>query len=264
MPAFIDDASKKIHHNFIGVVDKVIEYFKTHKSLSFDLTCEKVSYNKKVKKYGPKYALYHITANFLPCLREVCDHNADYFTYTYKKRSPSFFIGKITMKQITQDSFSKLNEIIFDMIVQSFRLLTIKNNVDGLPPAVDMSLRPSAPFQEPKKVVGELEFHREYIEYVKEMFGYKGSKEYPKMIMMIDQVKTQDFFSITRIADPQRYLPESPSSNKVYNGIDDPRYYERSSFDDEVEQDDLPIFPDMNYKVGMAIIGATMMSCTVC
>lgn len=209
MPGFIDDTSKKIHHNFIGVVDEVIEYFKTHKSLSFDLTCEKVSYSKKVKKYGPKYALYHITANFLPCLREVCDHNADYFTYTYKKRSPSYFIGKITMKQITQDSFSKLNEIIFDMIVQSFYLLTTKNSV------------------------GELEFHREYIEYMKEMFGFKGSKDYPKMVMMIDQVKTLDFSSITRIADPQRYLPESPSSNKVYNGIDDPRYYERSSFDDE-------------------------------
>ncbi len=235
MPAFIDDVSKKIHHNFIGVVDKVIEYFKTHKSLSFDLTCEKVSYSKKVKKYGPKYALYHITANFLPCLREVCDHNADYFTYTYKKKSLSYFIGKITMKQITQDSFSKLNEIIFDMIVQSFRLLTTKNSE------------------------GELEFHREYIEYVKEMFGYKGSKQYPKMVMMIQEVNTMDFSSYA-----QRYLEDPLSSNKIYNGIDDPRYLlERSSHDHIIEKEDISKVKKRGEGIAM-LTGATMMSCTVC
>jgi hypothetical protein len=160
-----------INDKYLNFLNILIEKFKYHDELigplEYDLkiTNEKLQINKF-------QVINTITENFLFCLEQICDHNADYFIYqtekvpkkngkVYKNKLPK--IGNRTLlKRILKDSDNKFHQTIFGNIIELFEPLIIKdeNNV--------------------------MQLNKEYIDYVKSTFN--DDKNFSKMIMVFDNI----------------------------------------------------------------------------
>ena len=166
-----DESIISINEKYLNLLDELIEKFKYHNELigplesDLKLTKEKLPINKF-------QVIDTITDNFLFCLEQITDHNADYFIYqkekipkkngkVYKNKLPK--IGNRTLfKKILKDADNKFTNKIFESIVEFFNILTIKDEND------------------------HFIFKEEYINHVKENFT--ENKNYNKMIMVFDNI----------------------------------------------------------------------------
>ena len=160
-----------INNKYLNFLNILIEKFKYHDELigpleyDIKITNEKLPLNKF-------QVINTITENFLFCIEQICDHNADYFIYQtekvpkkngkiYKNKLPK--IGNRTLlKRILKDSDNKFHQTIFGNIIELFEPLIIKdeNNV--------------------------MQLNKEYIDYVKSTFN--DDKNFSKMIMVFDNI----------------------------------------------------------------------------
>jgi hypothetical protein len=160
-----------INDKYISFLTELNEKFKYHDELSGPLESDlKLTHEKlPTNKYQ---VIDIITDNWLFCLEQLSDHNADYFIYqkekTVKKQGKVFKnklskIGNRTLlKKILKDSESKYIEKIFKEIIEIVELLTEKDENNNL------------------------KFKNEYITYVKNNFN--DNKNFSKMIMVIDNL----------------------------------------------------------------------------
>lgn len=160
-----------INEKYLLFLNELLEKFKYHNDLvgplqsDFKLTKDKLPENTF-------QVIDTITDNFLFCLEQICDHNADYFIYqkekTVKKNGKSFKnklpkIGNRTLlKRVLSESDTKFCDKIFCNIIEFFSIMTLKNENDVLV------------------------FNQEYIDYVKENFN--ENKNFSKMIMVFDNI----------------------------------------------------------------------------
>ena len=160
-----------INNKYLNFLNILIEKFKYHDELigplEYDLkiTNEKLQINKF-------QVINIITENFLFCLEQICDHNADYFIYQtekvpkkngkiYKNKLPK--IGNRTLlKRILKDSDNKFHQMIFGNIIELFEPLIIKDENNAM------------------------QLNKEYIDYVKSTFN--DDKNFSKMIMVFDNI----------------------------------------------------------------------------
>ena len=166
-----DESIISINEKYINLLNELIEKFKYHDELigplesDLKLTKEKLPINKF-------QVINIITDNFLFCLEQINDHNADYFIYqkekipkkngkVYKNKLPK--IGNRTLlKKLLKEADNKLTDKIFKEIIDMFNILTIKDENNSYI------------------------FKEEYLNYVKENFN--ENKNFSKMIMVFDNV----------------------------------------------------------------------------
>ena len=166
-----DESIISINEKYINLLNELIEKFKYHDELigplesDLKLTKEKLPINKF-------QVINIITDNFLFCLEQINDHNADYFIYqkekipkkngkVYKNKLPK--IGNRTLlKKLLKETDNKLTDKIFKEIIDMFNILTIKDENNSYI------------------------FKEEYLDYVKENFN--ENKNFSKMIMVFDNV----------------------------------------------------------------------------
>jgi DNA-binding ferritin-like protein (Dps family) len=128
---------------------------------------------KELLENNKYYTLSVITDNYLFCLEQINDHNADYFIYQkekiVKKNGKSYKnklskVGNRTLlKRVLKDSDSNFTSKIFKTILELFELLTLKDENNTLV------------------------FNNDYITYVKDNFN--ENKNFSKMIMVFDNVE---------------------------------------------------------------------------
>jgi hypothetical protein len=157
-----------INKKYIDFVENLLEFFKHHNTLKGSLEGDiKLIKEKLVEN---EFEIIDIlTDNFLYCLEQINDQNADYFIYqkekitkkngkTYKNKLPK--IGnKTLLKRILSDLDVKSYDKTFKDILDFFNLLIIKEEET-------------------------IYFNNEYINYVKENFN--EHKFFSKMIMVFD------------------------------------------------------------------------------
>ena len=160
-----------INDKYLNLLNDLIEKFKYHNELigplesDLKLTKEKLPLNKF-------QVIDTITDNFLFCLEQINDHNADYFIYqkekipkkngkVYKNKLPK--IGNRTLlKRLLKESDNKYTDKIFLEIIDIFNILTVKDESNNYI------------------------FKEEYVNYVKENFN--ENKNFSKMIMVFDNI----------------------------------------------------------------------------
>jgi hypothetical protein len=166
-----DESIISINEKYLNLLSELIEKFKYHDELigplesDLKLTKEKLPTNKY-------QVIDTITDNFLFCLEQINDHNADYFIYqkekipkkngkVYKNKLPK--IGNRTLlKKLLKEADNKFIDKIFKEIINFFNILTIKDENNNFI------------------------FKEEYINYVKENFN--ENKNFSKMIMVFDNI----------------------------------------------------------------------------
>ena len=160
-----------INEKYISFLNDLLEKFKHHDQLlgpldsDLKLTKEKLPQNK--------YQVIDIVIdNFLFCLEQLNDYNADYFIYqkekiskkngkSYKNKLPKIGVRTL-LKKILNDSDTKSQERIFKDIIEMVKLLTYKDENNSIV------------------------FNEEFVNYVKDNFD--ENKNYSKMIMVFDNV----------------------------------------------------------------------------
>ena len=163
------EATTLINAKYLVFLTDLSEKFKYHDDLAGPLDSDLKLTNEKLPEN--KYQVVDIiTDNFLFCLEQISDHNADYFIYQKEKttkKNGKVYKNKLSkvgnrtlLKKILKDSDPKFVEKIFKEIVEMIELLTIKDE---------------------NEVV---QFNTEYVNYVKDNFN--DNKNFSKMIMVFD------------------------------------------------------------------------------
>ena len=170
-PSF-SEAIPIINEKYLSFFNELVDKFKYHSDLIGPLESD-LKAMKELLEENKNYTLGIITDNFLFCLEQINDHNADYFIYqkekTLKKNGKSYKnklskVGNRTLlKRVLKDSEQKFTSKIFKTILEIFDLLTVKDEN------------------------GVLVFNNDYIEYVKDNFN--ENKNFSKMIMVFDNVE---------------------------------------------------------------------------
>jgi hypothetical protein len=164
------DAILVINEKYINFVTNLLEFFKHHNTLRGSLEGDLKAIKEKLLEN--EYEIIDIlTDNFLYCLEQISDHNADYFIYqkekvqkkngkSYRNKLPK--IGNRTLlKRILNELDVKSYDSTFKDILDFFDLLLFKDN-------------------------DVLFFNSEYITYVKDNFN--EHKFFSKMIMVFDNI----------------------------------------------------------------------------
>jgi hypothetical protein len=192
-----------INDKYISFLTELNEKFKYHDDLSGPLESDLKLTNEKlpINKYQ---VIDTITDNWLFCLEQLSDHNADYFIYqkekTIKKQGKVFKnklskVGNRTLlKKILKDSESAFIEKIFNNIIEIIMLLTEKDENSNL------------------------KFKNDYISHVKNNFN--DNKNFSKMIMVFDNVdnilnsKLDDDENNEKDLGDDKNIEEEPSKSK--------------------------------------------------
>jgi hypothetical protein len=164
------DAILVINEKYVNFVTNLLEFFKHHNTLRGSLEGDLKAIKEKLLEN--EYEIIDIlTDNFLYCLEQISDHNADYFIYqkekvqkkngkSYRNKLPK--IGNRTLlKRILNELDVKSYDSTFKDILDFFDLLLFKDN-------------------------DVLFFNDEYITYVKDNFN--EHKFFSKMIMVFDNI----------------------------------------------------------------------------
>ena len=160
-----------VNEKYMVIVNCLLDKFKYHDDLAGPLSSDLKFIKDKLSESN--YAIIDIiTDNFLFCLEQVSDHNADYFTYQkekIKKNNGKSYKNKLSkignrtlFKWVLKESDNKFIDKLFDDFVEIFNLLVVKDSDDNMI------------------------FNEEYVEYVKENFN--ENKNFSKMIMVFDNV----------------------------------------------------------------------------
>jgi hypothetical protein len=171
-PSF-SEAIPIINEKYLQFFTELVEKFKYHDDLTGPLESD-LKAMKELLEENKYYTLDIITDNYLFCLEQINDHNADYFIYQkekiVKKNGKSYKnklskVGNRTLlKRVLKDSDSNFTSKIFKIILELLDLLIVKDENNSLV------------------------FNNEYVEYVKENFN--DNKNFSKMIMVFDNVDT--------------------------------------------------------------------------
>jgi hypothetical protein len=165
------EAINKINEQYLLFFNELIEKFKYHEELIGPLQSDLKVFNDKLLENN-NFIINSITDNFLFCLEQISDHNADYFIYQKEKipkKNGKVYKNKLSkvgnktlLKNVLKESNNNYSDTIFSTIISYFMLLTFKN--------------------ENNVII----FNGDYINHVKENFT--ENKNFSKMIMVIDNL----------------------------------------------------------------------------
>ena len=166
-----DEIIPIINQKYLNAISNLNSLFKHHKELgpSIKNDIEKMNENLITDKY---HILNILTDNYLYCLEEVKDLNADFFVYQEVKKikkkgkvtkSKISKIGeKTSLKEILPNLKTKTCQIFFKDIFEIFELLVYEDEN------------------------GTFILSEDYLEYIKEVFG--SNKNYNKILLVIDNI----------------------------------------------------------------------------
>jgi hypothetical protein len=166
-----DEIIPIINQKYINAISNLNSLFKHHKELgpSIKNDIEKMNENLITDKY---HILNILTDNYLYCLEEVKDLNADFFVYQESKKikkkgkvtkSKISKIGeKTSLKEILPNLKTKTSQIFFKDIFEIFELLVYQDENDTF-------------------ILSE-----DYLEYIKQVFS--SNKNYNKILLVIDNI----------------------------------------------------------------------------
>ena len=166
-----DEIIPIINQKYLNAISNLNSLFKHHKELgpSIKNDIEKMKENLITDKY---HILNILTDNYLYCLEEVKELNADFFVYQESKkikikgkvtRTKISKIGeKTSLKEILPNLKTKTCQIFFKDIFEIFELLVYEDEN------------------------GTFILSEDYLEYIKEVFG--SNKNYNKILLVIDKI----------------------------------------------------------------------------
>jgi hypothetical protein len=166
-----DEIIPIINQKYLNAISNLNSLFKHHKDLgpSIKNDIEKMNENLITDKY---HILNILTDNYLYCLEEVKDLNADFFVYQEVKKikkkgkvtkSKISKIGeKTSLKEILPNLKTKTSQIFFKDIFEIFELLVYEDEN------------------------GTFILSEDYLEYIKEAFS--SNKNYNKILLVIDNI----------------------------------------------------------------------------
>lgn len=166
-----DEIIPIINQKYLNAISNLNSLFKHHKELgpSIKNDIEKMKENLITDKY---HILNILTDNYLYCLEEVKDLNADFFIYQESKKikikgkvtkSKISKIGeKTTLKEILPNLKTKTSQIFFKDVFEIFELLVYEDEN------------------------GTFILSEDYLEYIKEAFS--SNKNYNKILLVIDNI----------------------------------------------------------------------------
>ena len=166
-----DEIIPIINQKYLNAISNLNSLFKHHKELgpSIKNDIEKMNENLITDKY---HILNILTDNYLYCLEEVKDLNADFFVYQEVKKikkkgkvtkSKISKIGeKTSLKEILPNLKTKTSQIFFKDVFEIFELLVYEDEN------------------------GTFILSEDYLEYIKEVFG--SNKNYNKILLVIDNI----------------------------------------------------------------------------
>jgi hypothetical protein len=166
-----DEIIPIINQKYLNAISNLNSLFKHHKDLgpSIKNDIEKMNENLITDKY---HILNILTDNYLYCLEEVKDLNADFFIYQESKKikkkgkvtkSKISKIGeKTTLKEILPNLKTKTCQIFFKDVFEIFELLVYEDEN------------------------GTFILSEDYLEYIKEAFS--SNKNYNKILLVIDNI----------------------------------------------------------------------------
>ena len=166
-----DEIIPIINQKYLNAISNLNSLFKHHKELgpSIKNDIEKMNENLITDKY---HILNILTDNYLYCLEEVKDLNADFFIYQESKkikikgkvtRTKISKIGeKTSLKEILPNLKTKTCQIFFKDIFEIFELLVYEDEN------------------------GTFILSEDYLEYIKEAFS--SNKNYNKILLVIDNI----------------------------------------------------------------------------
>ena len=166
-----DEIIPIINQKYLNAISNLNSLFKHHKELgpSIKNDIEKMKENLITDKY---HILNILTDNYLYCLEEVKDLNADFFIYQESKkikikgkvtRTKISKIGeKTSLKEILPNLKTKTCQIFFKDVFEIFELLVYEDEN------------------------GTFILSEDYLEYIKEAFS--SNKNYNKILLVIDNI----------------------------------------------------------------------------
>jgi len=166
-----DEIIPIINQKYLNAISNLNSLFKHHKELgpSIKNDIEKMNENLITDKY---HILNILTDNYLYCLEEVKELNADFFVYQEVKKikkkgkvtkSKISKIGeKTSLKEILPNLKTKTSQIFFKDIFEIFELLVYEDEN------------------------GTFILSEDYLEYIKEVFS--SNKNYNKILLVIDNI----------------------------------------------------------------------------
>ena len=166
-----DEIIPIINQKYLNAISNLNSLFKHHKELgpSIKNDIEKMNENLITDKY---HILNILTDNYLYCLEEVKELNADFFVYQEVKKikkkgkvtkSKISKIGeKTTLKEILPNLKTKTSQIFFKDIFEIFELLVYEDEN------------------------GTFILSEDYLEFIKETFS--SNKNYNKILLVIDNI----------------------------------------------------------------------------
>lgn len=166
-----DEIIPIINQKYLNAISNLNSLFKHHKDLgpSIKNDIEKMKENLINDKY---HILNILTDNYLYCLEEVKDLNADFFVYQESKKikkkgkvtkSKISKIGeKTSLKEILPNLKTKTCQIFFKDVFEIFELLVYEDEN------------------------GTFILSEDYLEYIKEVFS--SNKNYNKILLVIDNI----------------------------------------------------------------------------
>ncbi len=172
VPKEFHEIVNELTTQYVELINQVQEKFKYSNDLAGAL---EAGNRKFVERVDENYdqILYTLADNFLFCLEEVHEQNADFFAYQVDKvkrkngktdkLKVSCLVGKAQMKSLMKQSDEKTKRFIFDSLNAMFKKLLIED-----------------------EETGGVVFHPEFIEFVKK--NLNQSKNYSKMLVAIDNV----------------------------------------------------------------------------
>ena len=166
-----DEIIPIINQKYLNAISNLNSLFKHHKELgpSIKNDIEKMKENLITDKY---HILNILTDNYLYCLEEVKDLNADFFVYQEVKKikkkgkvtkSKISKIGeKTSLKEILPNLKTKTCQIFFKDVFEIFELLVYEDEN------------------------GTFILSEDYLEYIKEAFS--SNKNYNKILLVVDNI----------------------------------------------------------------------------
>ncbi len=166
-----DEIIPIINQKYLNAISNLNSLFKHHKELgpSIKNDIEKMHENLITDKY---HILNILTDNYLYCLEEVKNLNADFFIYQESKKikikgkvtkSKISKIGeKTSLKEILPNLKTKTSQIFFKDVFEIFELLVYEDEN------------------------GTFILSEDYLEYIKEAFS--SNKNYNKILLVIDNI----------------------------------------------------------------------------
>ena len=166
-----DEIIPIINQKYLNAISNLNSLFKHHKELgpSIKNDIEKMKENLITDKY---HILNILTDNYLYCLEEVKDLNADFFVYQESKkikikgkvtRTKISKIGeKTSLKEILPNLKTKTCQIFFKDVFEIFELLVYEDEN------------------------GTFILSEDYLEYIKEAFS--SNKNYNKILLVVDNI----------------------------------------------------------------------------